>query len=539
MSLLELIARESDVHRRPATCAILLGAVVGLASVLLLGLSGWFLTAAALAGAAGSAVALTFNSMLPSAAIRLLAIARTGARYGEAVFSHDAALRIGARLRPAIFGGVAAAPVRHALAVSRGAALRAVIDDVARVETALVRRPARWNAAGAAVAGLALVALAGVLAVVVLAVTLALTLLASEAVTRWTRQREAVRDAALAELRLAADGLLAAAPELRCYRLADAQRLLARPSRALADAERAAARARAGAALVQAGGMTVAAIGVLSLCRAGPAPVAALATLAAAMAVDGLSPVLRALADRHPTREAFKRLDRLIARRSEDVIPAAVGRPAVEILGTHLAPGARLQLAGPSGAGKTTLIEHLVGLKNPAVGHARLDGVDIAFLPPDQLRATFAWQPQDATALSGTVRDNLLIARPGACDRSLWQALHDAALDNVVNALPDGLDSWIGEDGARLSGGERRRLAVARALVADTPWLLLDEPIEGLDPATSRRLLDRLDQRLARTRQGLIVVSHRPLLGWPGCRSITITGLPAPQSPAPTDAATV
>lgn len=357
--------------------------------------------------------------------------------------------------------------------------------------------------------------------------------------TRRARQREAARDAALAELRLAADGLLAAAPELRCYRLADAQRLLARPSRALADAERAAARARAGAALVQAGGTTLAAVGVLALSQTGPAPIAALATLAAAMAVDGLSPLLRALADRHPTRDAFERLDRIMAQRSEESIPAAAGHPAVELLGTCLAPGDRLQLVGASGTGKTTLIEHLVGLENPAVGHARLGGVDIAFLPPEQLRATFAWQPQDATALAGTVRDNLLIARPTACERALWQALHDAALDDVVRVLPNGLDSWIGEDGARLSGGERRRLAVARALVADTPWLLLDEPIEGLDPATSRRLLDRLDRRLARTRQGLIVVSHRPLHGLSRCHSMTVSGLAAPQSPAPKNEAAV
>ena len=151
-----------------------------------------------------------------------------------------------------------------------------------------------------------------------------------------------------------------------------------------------------------------------------------------------------------------------------------------------------------------------------------MSAFDVAFLRSEQLRSTFAWQPQDAAALSGTVRDNLLIARAGACDRALWQALHDAALDELVRALPHGLDSWIGEDGARLSGGERRRLAVARALVADAPWLLLDEPIEGLDPATAQLLLERLERRLCRTGQGLVVVSHRPLSCITRCRSVVV-----------------
>lgn len=522
MKLRELILHESARHRASGRRAALLGGVVGLASVLLLGLSGWFLTAAALAGAAGSAVALGFNYMLPSAAIRLLAIARTGARYGEAVFSHDAGLRIGARLRPALFAATAAAPVRQALAVARGSMLRVVMDDVARIETALVRRSAQWNAAGAAVSGLAMVALAGVPAAAVLVALLAATILANEALARRTRRSEARRDEALAELRLAADELLAAAPELRCYRHADAGQFLERPGRALALAGREAARARALAVMIQAGCMTLAAIAVLALSGGGPAPTAALATLAAAMATDGLAPLLRQIAERFSTRDSANRLDQLLAHEQQDMLPVVIGRPTLDLLGVHLKPGDRLQLEGQSGVGKTTLIEHLIGLRCPVAGRAKVAGVDVVFLRSEQLRSTFAWQPQDAAALSGTVRDNLLIARAGACDRALWQALHDAALDELVRALPHGLDSWIGEDGARLSGGERRRLAVARALVADAPWLLLDEPIEGLDPATAQLLLERLERRLCRTGQGLVVVSHRPLSCITRCRSVVV-----------------
>ena len=109
------------------------------------------------------------------------------------------------------------------------------------------------------------------------------------------------------------------------------------------------------------------------------------------------------------------------------------------------------------------------------------------------------------------MRDNLLLADPALSDDALWQALHDAAIDDRVRAL-GGLDGWVGENGARLSGGERRRLALARAYASAAPWLLLDEPSEGLDAATEQLVAARLAQRLNRTGQGLLLVSHRPAM---------------------------
>jgi ATP-binding cassette subfamily C protein CydC len=136
-------------------------------------------------------------------------------------------------------------------------------------------------------------------------------------------------------------------------------------------------------------------------------------------------------------------------------------------------------------------------------------GQDIQTLDTGALRAAFAHAPQDAAMIAGTVRDNLALAGVHP-NEALWDALADAALEARVRALPQGLDTRIGENGERLSGGERRRLSLARALLRDAPWLLLDEPTEGLDAATEALVVARLDARLKRTGQGLVLVSHRP-----------------------------
>ena len=118
--------------------------------------------------------------------------------------------------------------------------------------------------------------------------------------------------------------------------------------------------------------------------------------------------------------------------------------------------------------------------------------------------------PQDAGLISGTLRENLRLGDPQATDTTLWSALDEACLADKVRALPQGLDTWIGESGVRLSGGERRRLCLARAYLRPAPWLLLDEPTEGLDAATEAAVIAALELRLDRTEQGVIIVSHRP-----------------------------
>jgi len=514
-------------YRQAAACA----AVAAIASVALLGVSGWFLAAAAAAGAAGLVTAQAFNYLLPSAAIRLLAIARTAARYGERLVGHAVALRSSAQLRPALYAAVAARPSRDALALTTGEGLAVLVDDVQANEAAQVRASAAWGATGGLISGLALVALASALSGVTTILCVAFVVVASRAIATRMRKSAAEVRAATGALKESLAFLAAAQAELRCYGVEEAAlRAADGPAEALVAAQRRHAVLGATAEAVQATVVGLAAALAFAGATSAGAPLAALAALAAAMAVDAVAPWLRDRAQDGVARPARERLRGwLVGHRSgAEVAPAAANaRPSLALSppgdeDRRAAPamrspcGARIAVSGPSGSGKTTLLEGLLALRELPHRVAWLDGVDVATLAPAQRRRVFAWLPQDAMLVSGTVRDNLELAcgetdrlAGGGDDAALWTALHDAMLDEFVRRLPLGLDSWIGEDGARLSGGERRRLALARAYLGVAPWLLLDEPTEGLDAASESVVVARLDARLARTGQGLVVVSHR------------------------------
>ena len=251
----------------------------------------------------------------------------------------------------------------------------------------------------------------------------------------------------------------------------------------------------------------------------------ALAALAAVIGVESVGALVAALHQNGAAAQALTRLDAALpavcAETKQRPSGAALHLTAV---GAELAPPFRLGLFGPSGAGKTTLVERLIGLRTAIAGEATLDGLDAADIAPDDRRALFAYAAQDVQLLNGSVRDNLLLAGP-ADDDALWRALDDAALGDRVRAEPLGLDAPVGPDGERLSGGERRRLGLARAYMRDAPWLVLDEPTEGLDAATEARVLHALNDRLAIRAQGLILVSHRAPPMAICDRSVRIEGL--------------
>ncbi len=169
--------------------------------------------------------------------------------------------------------------------------------------------------------------------------------------------------------------------------------------------------------------------------------------------------------------------------------------PVLDALSLTIEPTGVTALTGPSGCGKSTLLAVLAGLLEPTSGEVEV--------PP---AADVAWLPQRPGFVEGTVADNLRLADPHASEARLWAALEQVALAERVRALPEGLDTPVGEDAARFSAGERARLAMARAVVSDRPWVLLDEPTAHLDPLTTRVLTDTIAE-LGRTR-GVVVVAH-------------------------------
>lgn len=173
-------------------------------------------------------------------------------------------------------------------------------------------------------------------------------------------------------------------------------------------------------------------------------------------------------------------------------------------------PGETVALVGPSGAGKSTLLRVLLGFVSPTRGTVRVGGVDLAQADLAQWRQRVAWVPQRPHLFAGTVADNVRLARPDADDAAVRRALSDAGALGFVEALPEGIRAELGEDGAGLSAGQRQRLALARAFLADRPVLLLDEPTAALDGGTEAGIVEAV-RRLAVGRTVLLVV-HRPAL---------------------------
>ncbi|MEU3509499.1 thiol reductant ABC exporter subunit CydD [Streptomyces longwoodensis] len=204
-------------------------------------------------------------------------------------------------------------------------------------------------------------------------------------------------------------------------------------------------------------------------------------------------------------RTARLRLDRVTVRHPDRPVPA------LHEVSLTVRPGEHVALVGPSGAGKSTLLSLLLGFAVPASGRVTVDGTDLGALDADAWRSQVAWVPQRPHLFAVSVADNIRLGRPHADIAEVRAAARAACADGFVEALPDGYDTVLGEQGAGLSAGQRQRIALARAFLKDAPVLLLDEPTAHLDPE-SEAAVTRATVALMRGRTALVVAHRTSLL---------------------------
>lgn len=539
------IAALLDEQRgRVALSVALLALTVG-ASVALMGTSAWLISKAAQHPSISALQVAVVG-------VRFFGLSRGVFRYLERVVSHDTTFRLLARLRVGVYRSlVPLVPARLAYARS-GDLLSRLVGDVDTLEHVFVRVAGPLLAAMCVVTAVA-VTLAFFDAGVAMVATVALLLAASLAPwVGWRLGRAAGEQmvANRAELGSAiVDAVQGLADLLAMGRADDQARRLGDLGARLAQAQvRGAAASALGGALVS-WLADAAVIGVLAvsvpLVRAGNlagvhVAVVALVTLAAFEAVAALPSAAQGLA---AARAAARRVfglgevtsDRPSAATPHAITPGVVSRvevralsftypgadaPALRGIDLELSPGGFVAVVGPSGSGKSTLAHVLLRFWDPPAGTVVVDGIDVLSYDADAWRATVALMAQAVHLFTGTIDDNLRMANPAATGDELRAAVAAAGLEAWLAHLPDGGRTWVGEQGAQVSGGERQRIALARTLLLEpASVLVLDEPTASVD-AETERVLARQIRELARTRATLLI-THR-VTGLEAAREILV-----------------
>ena len=538
-------------HRGRLVLGTLAGLAAAGAAVGLMSLAGWFIAAAAVAGLA-PATAVLFNFFLPSIGVRLFAILRTAARYAERVFTHEATFRILESLRVWFYRRIEPLAPAGLWRFRSGDILNRIVSDIEALDNLYLR-----VLSPAAVALLVSFLVCSVLAAFdggIAATSGLLLALAGIGVSAAAARAGAAAGRAIAvrsaDLRVRLVEVLQGLAEITLFGAAaehlghtdQSQSDLIAAERRMAIIQGGAIAAVSllcGAAVLAAlyAGSGLVADGRLS----GAALVLIVFTVMASFeTVVGLPAAAQFLSR---TRSAGRRLLDVVesppavvfaasppaAPDGFDVVFDGVSfryRPelprALDSVRLTIPQGRRVAVVGESGAGKSTLASLLVRFFDPETGAIRIGGREIRSLSESDLRRAIVVLSQQSHLFSATIRENLLIAKRDAGEAELRAALAAARLIDFVDALPDGLDTWVGEAGQLVSAGQARRLAAARAILRDAPLWVLDEPTEGLDRVTEAELVHSLleltagrtvlwiTHRLVNLQQmdGIIVLEH-------------------------------
>ncbi|MGC8467851.1 MAG: thiol reductant ABC exporter subunit CydC [Acidithiobacillus sp.] len=519
------------------------GALLALLTMLsnfgLMTLSGWFLASAALAGLGGYATLNLYNFFLPAAGVRGFATIRVLSRWLERIVTHEATFRLLAQLRTWFYARLEPLAPAGLQGLRSGDLLARLVADIDTLNNFYLRVFTPFL-----VAGLATLVMAGFFALYAWQLGLVLLLflvisglalpllserLGARAGAEMTQIQAEMRVQIVDTLQGMGELLVAnAGPRLQRELAEKNAQLIARQGRLAGVA----GIGSAGMSLMGNLALWVILLLGIPLVRHGigraELPMFALGTMAAFEAIAALPLAFQFLGQ---TRAAARRI---FAVADLPAPFADAAGPAPQPKGLDLAmvdvhlryPGARSDalrgltlsvpegsrtaILGATGAGKSSIVNLLLRFYDYQAGSARLGGCELRDFPADDLRQYFAVVSQRSYLFHSTIRDNLLLAKGDADEEALWAALAAAQLDEFVRSLPQGLDNIVGEGGINLSGGQARRMAIARAFLKDSPILLLDEPTEGLDAITEAHFLAAL-KALMKGRS-VVYITHR-LLG--------------------------
>lgn len=515
---------------------ILCGLLAVASAVGLLALSGWFISAAAYAGLTVASARL-FNFFHPGIGVRMFAIGRTLARYAERIVSHDATFRILQRLRSWFYIHLEPLAPSRLMMFRSGDLLNRIVADIDALDNLYLR--VLSPSAVALVTSLLMVAFLWIFDPGVALSTALYLGVAGVGVTAAALKlgdpcgREIAHRTA--ELRVGVIDMLQGLAELLIFD-ADHHHLenVKLSSRALLKSQSRMSHIRglslALVTLISGLAVLTALYLAADLVKSDLLNGANLALIALAIlaSFEAVLPLPSAYQNLGRTREAGRRLLEIVDMKPQVTYPDTAVKPsrqtgvafenisfrysedapwALRDVNMQIPAGHRVAVIGETGSGKSTLIHLLVRFWNPACGQIRLAGHDIRNLSEADLRRSISVVSQQPHMFNATLRENLQIARPGAGNDDLLAALESARLGEFVESLPDGLDTWVGEAASLLSGGQARRVAIARAILHDAPLWVLDEPTEGLDTITERKLMQVLE-RHTRDRT-LLLITHR------------------------------